>query len=407
MKIYRVTAREVLDSRGNPTVEAEIKSSSSATAMVPSGASTGRKEAVELRDGGKRYGGKGVLNAVRNVNSAIAKAIEGKDFATQKELDDFLIALDGTPNKCRLGANAILAVSMAYCRLSAMDSGKELYEHISSLSKRKASLPVPQMNIINGGRHAGFENDVQEHLILPAKAKSFQEAVQTCTEVYHALGKTLKEKFGASAVHLADEGGFAPPLKNAEDRLEIILKSAEESGHKIDLALDCASSEFYKNGAYTLGNKTYTPEELIDYYKNLASKFGIVSIEDGLAEDDWNGWVELTNSLGKKIQIVGDDLLCTNPEYIIKAREMKACNALILKPNQIGTVTETLDAALLVFDKKWNVVVSHRSGETEDAFIADLAAGIGAQQCKFGAPARSERTAKYNRLLKIEDLLKP
>lgn len=371
--------------------------------MVPSGASTGRKEAAELRDGGNRFGGKGVLTAVSNVNSAMAKAVEGGDFATQKELDEFLVSLDGTEDKSRLGANAILAVSMAFCRLYAMQEGKGLYEHLSSLGKRKISLPVPQMNVINGGKHASMENDIQEHLILPEE-KTFRESLRACAEVYHELGKMLRKKFGASATHIADEGGFAPPM-GVEERLEIILKAAEESGHEINLGIDCASSEFYNNGVYTIKNKSYSSSELIDYYKSLASSYGIVSIEDGHAEDDWEGWVMMNTALGDKIQIVGDDLLCTNPVYIRKAQELKACNALLLKLNQIGTVTEALAAAELAFGKKWNVVVSHRSGETEDAFIADLAAGIGAQQCKFGAPARSERTAKYNRLLRIEEKL--
>ena len=410
-KIKKIKAREVLDSRGNPTVEACISTDYGCVkSIVPSGASTGIHEALELRDNEKRYSGKGVLKAVKNVNDIIAKKIIGLDCRKQKEIDNILIELDGTENKSRLGANAILSVSMAVCKAGAICSGKHLFEHIKNLSgSKKLALPIPQMNVINSGRHAGIDNDIQEHLIMPADFKSFSEALMAGVETYHALKNILKKKYGARSILLGDEGGFAPPIESVEERLSLLVNAVEESGYggKIKLALDCAASEFYdgKIQKYKIINSAYDSRQLVDFYKSLIAKFPIVSIEDGFAQDDWNGWNYFTKELGGKIQIVGDDLLVTSIKRIKNAMSQNSCNALLLKLNQVGTVTESLDAANLSFKNKWNVVVSHRSGETEDAFIADVAVGIGASQSKFGAPARGERTAKYNRLLNIEEKL--
>lgn len=411
-KIKKIIAREVLDSRGNPTVEVELKTNSCcASSIVPSGASTGIHETLELRDNDKkRYDGKGVLKAVDNVNKIISKKLIGFDCRKQREIDNILIELDGTENKEKLGANAILAVSMAVCKAGAIRSNKQLYEYIQKLSNsKKITLPVPQMNVINSGKHAGIDNDIQEHMLMPTGFKTFSDALRAGVETYHALKGILKKKYGAKAILLGDEGGFAPPIENVDERLGLLLRAIEESGYngKIELALDCAASEFYndKDSKYKILDNEYDSSELIDFYKNLAKKFPIASIEDGFAQDDWEGWKLFTKELGNKIQIVGDDLLVTNIMRIRKALEENACNALLLKVNQIGTVTEAIDAANISFKNKWNVVVSHRSGETEDSFIADLVVGIGANQSKFGAPARSERTAKYNRLLKIEEEL--
>ncbi len=411
-KIKKIKAIEVLDSRGNPTIEVNlIVDSCKVKSIVPSGASTGIHEALELRDNDKkRYYGKGALKAVNNVNKIIAKKIVGKDCRKQREIDSILNELDGTENKSKLGANAILAVSMAVCKAGAICSKKELYYYIQKLSNlKKLILPAPQMNVINSGKHAGIENDIQEHMITPINFKNFSDALRAGVETYHNLKGILNKKYGVRATLLGDEGGFAPPIENIEDRLNLLLQAIKETGYdgKIKLALDCAASEFYddKNGKYTILDKRYGQAELIDFYKELIKKFPIVSIEDGMAQDDWYGWKLFNKELGDKIQIVGDDLLVTNIIRIRKALEEKACNSLLLKLNQIGTVTEALDAANLSFKNKWNVIVSHRSGETEDSFIADLCVGIGANQCKFGAPARGERTAKYNKLLRIEEQL--
>ncbi len=406
-KITGVRAREVLDSRGNPTIEAQAFSGdNSASAIVPSGASTGSFEALELRDGGKRFNGKGVLKAVSNVNSIIAPRIFGRNPTEQKEIDSFLIELDGTANKSRLGANSLLAVSMSVCALGAKESGKELFEHISKLfGSRSIKLPIPQVNVINGGKHAGMEHEVQEHLLMPVKAKDFPTAMQAAVETYHALKKMLKEKFGAQGVLLGDEGGFAPKINSLEERLELMLKAVEEAGYskEMALALDVAASELFENGNYFIGEKKFSAGELADFYFEVVSRYPVVSIEDGLAENDWKGWSELNKKLGKKVQVVGDDILVTNSERIGKAVELNACNALLLKVNQIGTVSESMGAAKMALDAGWRVVVSHRSGETEDSFIADLVVGLGTGQSKFGAPARSERNAKYNRLLRINE----
>ncbi|MBD3387575.1 MAG: phosphopyruvate hydratase [Candidatus Altiarchaeales archaeon] len=412
MKITGVHAREVLDSRGNPTVEVDLKTEKGRyKAMVPSGASTGSHEAVELRDGDKRrYNGKGVLKAVENVNKTVKDKVVGFEVADQRGLDELLNSLDGTENKGKLGANAILAVSMAACKAGADDAGKPLYAHIAELAGSEGvTLPVPQLNVINGGKHAGKENDIQENMYMPVGAKSFREGLRMGAETYHILKKMLKDRYGVHAVQLGDEGGFVPPIDTPRERLELMAKAAEEAGYGKDMAmaLDPASSEYYykDGGYYMIGDKRYEPGEMVDFYTDLVGTFPIVSIEDGMAEDDWSGWTELNSKLGDRIQLTGDDLLVTNVKRIEKAIEDKACNALLLKVNQIGSVTESIDAAKLSYDSGWAVTVSHRSGETEDSFIADLSVGIDSGQIKTGAPARSERLSKYNQLLRIEEEL--
>ena len=408
-EIKRIKAREILDSRGNPTVEVDLFTNSGLSrASVPSGASTGKHEALELRDGGKRYLGKGVLKAVSNVNRAIAAKLVGRDCTKQKEIDELMIELDGTSNKSMLGANAILAVSMAVCKAGASESNLPLYAYVCEMvDSKRLTLPVPQMNVINGGLHAGIENDVQEHLIIPYGAESFSDALRMCSETYHTLKKKLKERFGNSAIHVGDEGGFVPPLKSVDERLEFISEAIEELGYTQEFALgiDAAASEFYHDGKYRILEKEYSVAELSDFYGELCERFQLVSIEDGFSEDDWDAWNLLESKLGQKIQIVGDDLLVTNVKRIKKALEMNACDALLLKLNQIGTVTEALDAFRLARKAGWNVIVSHRSGSTEETFFADLVVGLDAGQFKYGAPARSERTCNYNQLLRIEEAL--
>ena len=408
-EIKRIKAREILDSRGNPTVEVDLFTKSGLSrASVPSGASTGKHEALELRDGGKRYLGKGVLKAVGNVNSTIAEKLVGRDCTKQKEIDELMIELDGTSNKSRLGGNAILAVSMAVCKAGASESNLPLYMYISDMvNSKRLSLPVPQMNVVNGGLHAGIENDVQEHLIIPYGAESFSDALRMCSETYHTLKKKLKERFGNSAIHVGDEGGFVPPMKSVDERLEFMSEAIEELGYTQEFALgiDAAASEFYHDGKYRILEKEYSVAELSDFYGELCERFKLVSIEDGFSEDDWDAWNLLESKLGQKIQIVGDDLLVTNVTRIKKAMKMKACNALLLKLNQIGTVSEALDAFRLARKAGWNVIVSHRSGSTEETFFADLVVGLDAGQFKYGAPARSERTCNYNQLLRIEEAL--
>ena len=378
-------------------------------AIVPSGASTGKHEALELRDKEKRYHGKGVLKAVKNVNTLIAPKLLNDDCVNQKAIDEIMLELDGTENKSKLGANATLAVSMAVCKAAAHYLKVPLFEYIGSLSDRMANvMPIPQFNVINGGKHAGIENDIQEHMIMPLGAKNFSEALRMGVETYHELKKLLKARFGATGTLLGDEGGFAPKIETVSERLAIIEKAIEKAGYskEISLALDCAASEFFYKNHYKIKNKKLSSGELIDFYSELVKNHDILSIEDGMAEDDWEGWKETTKKLGDKIQIVGDDLLVTNPDRINKAVHSFACNSLLLKVNQIGTVTEAIDAAKIAFKNKWTVVVSHRSGETEDSFIADLVVGLCSGQSKFGAPARSERNAKYNQLLRIEEELK-
>lgn len=412
MKIKSVVAREVLDSRGNPTVEADLSTGDiNVSAMVPSGASTGFHEALELRDGElDRYLGKGVRKAVDNVNKIIAPKVVGLDCKDQLELDNVMLELDGTDKKKKLGANAILAVSMAACKAGAVASKIPLYEYIAKLAGKKGvTLPVPQLNVINGGRHAGRENDIQENMLLPIGAISFAEGIRMGTETYHMLKKMLVERFGASARLLGDEGGFVPPFDTPQDRLDFMVDAIDKAGYsgKIAIALDPAASEFYyeDENVYRIGETAYDSSQLVDFYKELVSAYPIVSIEDGMAEDDWEGWTLITKDLGGKIQITGDDLLVTNVERIEKAIELEAVNALLLKVNQIGSVSESVDAANMSFKEGWSVTVSHRSGETEDSFIADLCVGLDCGQLKSGAPARSERLAKYNRLIRIEEQL--
>jgi len=405
--IKDVHAREVLDSRGNPTVEVELTLESGAfgRAIVPSGASTGEHEAVELRDGDKsRYLGKGVLKAVGNVNGELREAVIGFDAADQRGLDEKMIALDGTENKGRLGANALLGVSMAAARASANEQGLPLFQYLGA--KAPYILPLPMMNILNGGSHADNNVDVQEFMIMPVGAPNFREAIRYGAEVFHALRSVLKAKGMSTGV--GDEGGFAPNLPSNKAAIEVILEAIEKAGYKagqdIYLGLDVASSEFYKDGKYHLASegKALTSAEMVDYLADWVEQYPLISIEDGMDENDWEGWKLLTERLGKKIQLVGDDLLVTNPKFLQRAINEKAANAILIKVNQIGTLTETFAAIKLARDNGYNAVISHRSGETEDTFIADLAVAMGTGQIKTGAPARAERTAKYNRLLEIE-----
>ncbi|MBI4432928.1 MAG: phosphopyruvate hydratase [Candidatus Omnitrophica bacterium] len=415
--IKKIVAREIIDSRGNPTVEADclLTDGSFGRAAVPSGASTGEYEAVELRDGDKkRYLGKGVLKAVHNANTELAKALKGKDALDQNGLDALMIRLDGTPNKARIGANAILAASMAACRAAAASQELPLWKHIGNLHKnKKYILPIPMANIINGGKHADNKIDFQEFMIAPHGAPSFSEGLRWITEIFHHLKSILKKKGHITAV--GDEGGFAPNLGNQE-ALEIIMESIAAAGYQagsqIKIALDCASSELFDEGGrkgykFWKSNpgKLFTADEMISMYSELSSKFPIYSIEDGLDQNDWDGYVRFTKAMGKKIQIVGDDFFVTNPERLAKGIKMGATNAILIKVNQIGTVSETLEAIRLAQKAKYGVIVSHRSGETEDAFIADLAVGTGAGQIKTGSLSRTDRIAKYNQLLRIEEEL--
>ena len=412
VKITKIIGREILDSRGNPTVEVDVYLSdgSFGRAGVPSGASTGSHEAVELRDGDKgRYGGKGVQKAVKNVNEDIQKKLKGKVW-TQKSLDDAMIALDGTENKGKLGANAILGVSIAYAKAVAMSEKKPLWKYFKDISKNKEiCLPVPMMNILNGGSHAENSTDLQEFMIMPIGAKSFREALRYGAEVFHTLKKILAERKLNTSV--GDEGGYAPSLPTNEAAIEVILEAIKRAGYTpgkdISIAIDAAASEFYKDGKYVLATegKTLTSEEMVAFYENWVSKFPIVSIEDGLAEDDWSGWALMTKKLGKKIQIVGDDLFVTNIKRLAMGIEKKAGNSILIKLNQIGTVSETIDAINMAKKAGFTAVVSHRSGETEDFTIADMVVGLGTGQIKTGSLCRSERVAKYNELLRIEESL--
>lgn len=412
IKISKIIGREILDSRGNPTVEVDVVLSdgSFGRAGVPSGASTGSHEAVELRDGDKkRYGGQGVLLAVKNVNEDIQKKLKGKVW-NQKSLDDMMIKLDGTENKSKLGANAILGVSLAFARASALSEEKSLWKYFKDISKTKeVRLPVPMMNILNGGKHAENSTDLQEFMIVPLGAKSFKEALRWGAEVFHMLKIILEERKLSTLV--GDEGGYAPSLPTNESAIEIILEAIKRAGYRpgkdISIAIDAAASEIYKDGKYILTreNKSLTSEEMVAFYENWVSKFPIVSIEDGLAEDDWNGWSLLTKKLGSKIQIVGDDLFVTNIKRLREGIEKKAGNSILIKLNQIGTVTETIDAINMAKSAGYTAVVSHRSGETEDSTIADLVVGLGTGQIKTGSLCRSERVAKYNELLRIEESL--
>lgn len=409
-EIIAVNAREILDSRGNPTVEVDMALACGATgrAAVPSGASTGKREALELRNRrAKRYGGKGVTTAVTNVNTKIAQAICGLDAAEQVVLDHFLIDLDGTANKSKLGANAILGVSMAAARATANACDLPLYRYLGGIQAR--TLPLPLMNIVNGGAHAANNLDIQEFMIVPVGAKTMAQAIQMGAETFHCLKKILHKKGLNTAV--GDEGGFAPDLTSNEAALQLIVAAIETAGYQpgkdIALALDAAASEFYQKGKYFLASekRKLNAEEMIDYYDRLIEKYPIVSIEDGLAEGDWAGWGLMTDQLDEKIQIVGDDLFVTNPKILAKGIELGVANSILIKLNQIGTVTETLDAINLANSAGYTNVISHRSGETEDTFIADLAVGTNAGQIKTGSLSRSDRVAKYNQLLRIEEAL--
>ena len=410
-EILKVRAREVLDSRGNPTVEVDVVTDEGVfRAMTPSGASAGQHEALELRDGdASRYMGKGVLKAVKNVNETISPKLLGLDPVAQGTIDNIMLKLDGTDNKDTLGANAILPVSMAVCKAGAASKGLAIFEYIGEMfGVIPHMLPVPMCNVINGGKHAGQENSIQEHMLMPTGAKSFSEGIRMISETYHHLAKLLKEKYGVSSVLIGDEGGFAPSkITDVEVRLDMMLKAVSNAGYEdmMKIAMDPASSEFFYDGVYKIGNKSYSGGEMVDFYVDLAKKYPIVSIEDGLAEDDWDSWIEMTKKLGTEVQIVGDDLFVTNTKRIQKGIELSAANSVLIKLNQIGSVTETLNAIKMAHDQGWTAVVSHRSGETEDSFIADLVVGTSAGQIKTGAPARSDRNAKYNQLLRIEEEL--
>jgi enolase len=406
--IRSIKAREILDSRGNPTVDVACMTDDGIFIDgVPSGASTGVKEALELRDGNlSRYGGKGVLKAVDNINTIIASSLVGMDVKDQKGIDSLMISLDGTNNKGKLGANAILAVSMAVCRAGAKANDLPLYKYIASLAGNKQPLFLPRggFNVVNGGAHAGSELDFQEFMIVPHTG-TFKEDLRTASESYQLLKKYIKENYSSLAINVGDEGGFVPPIKLPDIVLASIMKAVEDSDQnlKFDIIMDVAASQFYKDKLYVTNMGAFSGEELLNYYETLIKQYPIIGIEDPFAEDDWQSFQEITKKLGDKIIIIGDDLLVTNPEIIKEAEEKKACNNSLLKINQIGTISETIEAANLAKSFGWTRMVSHRSGETTDDFIADLAVGIGAEFIKAGAPARGERLAKYNRLLKIEE----
>ncbi|WP_312562436.1 phosphopyruvate hydratase [Anaerospora sp.] len=408
--ITDIFAREIMDSRGNPTVEVDVvlEDGIVGRAAVPSGASTGMFEAVELRDGDKgRYLGKGVLKAVANVNEIIAPEIVGMEVIDQIGIDRAMIALDGTPNKAKLGANAILGVSMAVAKAAASVLGISLYQYLGGFNAKQ--LPVPMMNILNGGQHADNNVDIQEFMVMPVGAGSFAEALRMGAEVYHNLKKVLHDRKLATAI--GDEGGFAPNLASNEEALQVIMAAIEKAGYKpgeqIALALDVASSEMFKDGKYHLEGEglVKTPAEMVEYYAELVAKYPIVSIEDGMAEEDWDGWKLLTDKLGGKIQLVGDDLFVTNTERLSRGIKVGVGNSILVKVNQIGTLTETFDAIEMAKRAGYTAVISHRSGETEDSTIADIAVAVNAGQIKTGAPARTDRVAKYNQLLRIEEEL--
>ena len=409
-EIVEIWGREILDSRGNPTVEVDVylEDGSFGRASVPSGASTGEHEALELRDGDKaRYRGKGVLKAVENINNLIAPEVEGMEATEQKRIDEQLIELDGTENKGKLGANAILGVSLAIARAAAESCGLPLYQYIGGVYSYL--LPIPFLNILNGGQHADNNVDIQEFMIVPAGASTFREALRYAVEVYHVLKDVLRKKGLFTGV--GDEGGFAPNLSSNEEAIKIILQAIEEAGYRagedIDIAIDSAASSFYKEGKYILEGegKTLDYKGMTDYYRNLVDNYPIVSIEDGLAEDDWEGWRCLTEQLGARVQLVGDDLFVTNYRRLVKGVEESVANSILIKPNQIGTLTETLKTVTLARSNGYTTMLSHRSGETEDNYLADLAVAFGTGQIKTGAPCRSERNAKYNQLLRIEEEL--
>jgi enolase len=407
--IEQVHGRQILDSRGNPTVEVDVllQSGAAGRAAVPSGASTGEFEAVELRDGGDAWAGKGVTKAVANVNGELAEAVKGLDPADQAELDRTMIELDGTPNKARLGANAILGVSLAAAKAAAAEAGSPLWKYLGGSEAHV--LPVPMMNVLNGGAHADNKVDFQEFMIMPVGAPSFSEGLRIGVEVFHALKRTLHDRGLSTAV--GDEGGFAPDLDSNEAALEMLIAGIEAAGHRpgddVAIALDPATSEIFDGGAYVLEHegRTLSSEEMADYWADMASRYPIVSIEDGMDEEDWDGWKRLTERIGDKLQLVGDDLFVTNTERLKRGIELGVANSILIKVNQIGTLTETLAAMRMAEEAGYSAVMSHRSGETEDTTIADLAVATGCGQIKTGAPSRSDRVAKYNQLLRIEEAL--
>lgn len=409
LKIERIEGRQVLDSRGNPTVEAQItlQNGVTASAIVPSGASTGEHEAHELRDGNMAlYGGKSVTQAVENINSKILPKLKGASVLRQTELDNIMLSLDNTPNKSKLGANAILAVSLACAKTAAKALNIPLYSYLGGCYSQ--TMPVPMMNILNGGAHSNNNIDIQEFMIMPVGAKSFEECLSSCCNVYHTLGKILKERGLTTAV--GDEGGFAPSLNSDEEAIELITEAIIQAGlntNKMKIALDAAASEWQKGSSYILPKRgtDMTSQQLIDYWKQLVNKYPIISIEDGLGENDWEGWQDLTQQLGGKVQLVGDDLFVTNARRVQQGIQQRAGNSVLIKINQIGTLSETMQTIELAKSYGYSTVISHRSGETEDTTIADLAVAVNAGQIKTGAPCRGERTAKYNRLLRIEEQL--
>ena len=410
MKIKQIVAREILDSRGNPTVEVDVRLAGGelGRAAVPSGASTGEHEALELRDGKRRYLGKGVTKAVGNVNKVIAPALRGRDPRRQEAIDKLLLELDGTPTKRKLGANAILGVSLAVARAAAKAVGEPLFRYLGG--KQAVTLPVPMMNILNGGVHAESSVDLQEFMVMPVGGRTFADALRIGTEVFHTLKKVLRERGYGTGV--GDEGGFAPSLQSNQEAVEVILEAIDRAGYQpgrqVVLALDPAASEFYEDGAYVFrksDGSRRTSTEMIDFYADWRERYPIVSIEDGLAEDDWSGWRDLTTRLGRKQQLVGDDLFVTNPSRLRRGIEGGVANSILIKLNQIGTLTETLETIHLAKAAGYTTVISHRSGETEDSTIADLAVAVNAGQIKTGSASRGERTAKYNQLLRIEEML--
>ena len=412
-QIIKVLGREILDSRGNPTVEVDVYTAAGAMgrAAVPSGASTGVHEAVELRDGQEdRFMGKGVMKAVQNVNNVLAEQIEGMDVSDQAEIDARMIEIDGTENKGKMGANAILGVSLAAAKAAAQETGQDLYRYVGGCNANV--LPVPMMNILNGGSHADNRVDFQEFMVMPIGAPTFREAVRMGSEIFHNLKKVLKSK--GYSTNVGDEGGFAPDLKSNEEAVEVILKAIENAGYKpydeVCIALDPAASEFYdaEKNVYKLKwstNEEFTPEQMVDYWKNWTNKYPIISIEDGMAEDDWDGWKLLTDTIGNKIQLVGDDLFVTNANRLAMGLEKGVANSILVKVNQIGTLTETINAVSLAQRNSYTAVMSHRSGETEDTTIADLAVALGTGQIKTGSASRTDRICKYNQLMRIEEML--
>lgn len=405
-EIKNVKAREILDSRGNPTVEAIVKTGkASASAAVPSGASTGENEALELRDKGERYHGKGVLKAVENINNIIAPELNGMSVLDQSKIDKRMLDIDGTDDKSNIGANAILAVSLASARTASKVLDIPLYRYLGRTNDDL--LPAPFMNVLNGGEHAGNELDIQEYMLVPVGADTFKEALRMGTEVYHVLEDIIEKKYGPSATSIGDEGGYAPPLEDPIEPFELLSEAIQETGYgeKIKLAIDSAASEFKTKDGYDFSGEKLSLDEMVDFYDRLVEEFPIISIEDPLAEDDWSGFSTLTDRLGHKTQIIGDDLFVSNPEIIRKGIREEVCNCVLLKVNQIGSLTEAMEAASIAKRNDYGLQVSHRSGETCDPFIADLSVALSSGQIKAGAPSRGERTAKYNRLLQIEDEL--